>query len=411
MNYLLFAAILLSPLYVWRFSIGGLPTNFLMLFLAGLQLFWLLKILASKEWNEVYQNLVKIDRYIIVGFVGFFASSVIALFIGGLTQPNLGQWLVLFFQPMLFAIMLYHELIADAEVENNSTQKLINYLYIFVGVAGLLAVVQYLTLWTVPEGWWGNAEEPRRAISFFAHPNAFALYITPLLAFLLPSLVAKLEYFKQHWVWFVLWILGAVGLFLSLSRGAWIGLMASLVLFGIITASRKFLFSSIMALVLVSLVVLSVPNLRYRVLLPFMGEKSTVARFSLWETGWKTVKDSPVLGQGINGFSNNWEKFNTDPNLQPYHFPHNIFLNFWADLGLLGLASFLLISLRVIWLAWWRRRQVISVGVILFLVAMALHGLIDIPYFKNDLALLFWVIITLFVSKLTLTDAKNPKII
>jgi len=36
-------------------------------------------------------------------------------------------------------------------------------------------------------------------------------------------------------------------------------------------------------------------------------------------------------------------------------------------------------------------------GLLLFLVAIFVHGLIDIPYLKNDLALVFWMVLALSI--------------
>ena len=83
-----------------------------------------------------------------------------------------------------------------------------------------------------------------------------------------------------------------------------------------------------MIFIVIVIVIVSIPNLRWRFLLPFYGEKSAVSRLSLWDTGTKAIKESPVTGLGLTGFSKNWERLNTDPNLDTHNFPHNIFLNF-----------------------------------------------------------------------------------
>jgi len=204
------------------------------------------------------------------------------------------------------------------------------------------------------------------------------------------------------------------------------------------------------------------------VLLPFYGEKSAVSRFSLWHTGLKAAKQSPVLGLGLNGFGNNWKSLNTDPNLDTHNFPHNIFLDIWVDLGLIGLISFVwlcglyivrgFLSLRVSSrggpILGGHPKQSSSSGVIprnasdeeslnvsttdkgslhsfgstqsvgmtqettglphqsaallsrndnlkfaitLFLITLLVQGLFDNPYFRNDLALVFWIVLSMIL--------------
>jgi hypothetical protein len=42
--------------------------------------------------------------------------------------------------------------------------------------------------------------------------------------------------------------------------------------------------------------------------------------------------------------------------------------------------------------------RVLGAGLIVMLVVFFIHGLIDVPYFKNDLAMLWWVMAALILS-------------
>ncbi len=106
-----------------------------------------------------------------------------------------------------------------------------------------------------------------------------------------------------------------------------------------------------------------------------------------------------LFGKGVNGFSDNWDKYNTDPNLNHYNFPHNIFLNIWIDLGLFGLLGMLVIIAAAIWEGIKNRGNALALGLLIFMIAVVVHGLIDIPYLKNDLALMFWLVLGLSFIK------------
>ena len=42
-----------------------------------------------------------------------------------------------------------------------------------------------------------------------------------------------------------------------------------------------------------------------------------------------------------------------------------------------------------------RNRSALVLGVGLFIIGLIVHGLIDTPYLKNDLALIFWLVLAL----------------
>ncbi|GAC1571676.1 MAG: hypothetical protein NVS3B9_0400 [Candidatus Doudnabacteria bacterium] len=179
---------------------------------------------------------------------------------------------------------------------------------------------------------------------------------------------------------------------LSLSRGGWLGFLLAAGVYVLFFASSRIQKTSVIAAIILFSIVYSVPNLRYRVILAYNGDRSTESRYSLWQTAEKMIKDSPILGKGLQGFKLNFDKYNTDPAQPSINLAHNIFLNFWVETGLAGLILFILISFFALFRAW-RLQGLVSIGITLFLVSIYAHGLVDNPYLKNDLALVFWMIL------------------
>lgn len=415
MSALFLILFLATPLYVWRFSITilgfSLPLNFLMVVCGVVIIVGLIEIIRRSLLKDFVVYIKTLPRTVGVALILISLASIISLFAFGVSEEKLGQWVVLYVQPLIVFLILSFFAVRNPQFIRQF--KIAAYLFLLV--AGLLAILQYFTLWTLPMDWQGNMNEPKRAIGFFAHPNAFALFTTPLLAWLIPDVVGHLNklwgIFKSSNSWWqemgvivrqrlylLAWLVGAFGLLLSLSRGAWLGLLVAAGLYAILSANKKVLLSFLLGFLIIAGVVAAVPNLRWRVMLPFYGEKSSLARLSLWDTGTKMIIDSPILGKGLSGFDTNWNKFNTDPNLDHYNFPHNIFLNFWVDLGLLGLLGFLILILWIVWQGIIRRNNPMALSLLLFMVAVVVHGLIDIPYLKNDLALEFWMIMAISIT-------------
>jgi O-antigen ligase len=112
------------------------------------------------------------------------------------------------------------------------------------------------------------------------------------------------------------------------------------------------------------------------------------------------LRHQPIFGSGLAGFQTSILRYK-DPN---YHedlvYPHNLLLNFWSETGLLGLAAFLWLAVQALRTAWrglsvvgWPRAM--AIGALGMILTVFVHGLVDAPYFKNDLAVTFWALLGL----------------
>lgn len=400
MRYLIALSLFFAPTYAIRFSLFGIPANLLMVWLLFVSLMFIITTTKQHQWHEFWQWVRSLHTTILFSTVLFLFAGLINLFTNGLNQEKLGEFLVLFIQPIAMAIITGFTAYKDLKTK----ELFISSCYVFLGLCGVLAIIQYFTLYTLPSLYWGNTVEPKRALAMFTHPNFFALFIAPLLAFLVAdislqqtSFKLQLENYKQikSLIKIIAWVLGIIGLGLSLSRAGWLGLTVAIGIYAVVAADKKIRKLFFVTGAIIILLVAITPNLRYRFLLPFYGEKSAVSRLSLWDTGIKGIKDSPILGLGLHGFSENWGRLNTDPGLDTHNFPHNIFLNFWVETGLLGLLSIFALIGFLIWQGIKNKTDPIKLGLALFLIALITQGLLDNPYFKNDLALVFWVLLAL----------------
>jgi putative inorganic carbon (HCO3(-)) transporter len=385
MLYLLEILFALSPSYVVRFSFGALKLNLLEVLIP---IFWILALILlhkKGELNKFFSFCKSIPKSILIFTIIFFVASLLSTLISPTKDRAFGQLLAYFVEPIVTFFFAGYIL-----REDNNKNKFLKFVLYYIGLLAVYALIQYFTLAGLPKLWWGNSDEPKRALSIFEYPNAFALFITPLLAYSLPIAFSE-DKKNKHLKWLLL--IGLLGLLVSLSRGGWIGFISAILVFALVSAKKDFWKKLGIVAVLVIIVFSVVPNLRYRVLLPFKGEKSTVSRFSLWETADKMILSSPILGKGLNGFATDFNSYNTDPGLAPLDYPHNIFLNFWVETGLLGLISFLGLSISIIWLGWQKflKGSLYGLAIILFMIALYVHGMADAPYFKNDLALVFWI--------------------
>src|ERR1051326_4092896 len=100
MQYLLALTLLLTPAYVIKFNIFGFPTNLLMVWAVLVWVIFGIWIIAKKQIPPFLMVIKNTNRAILI-FTGlFFLSGLISLFVGGFDRAKLGQFIVLFLEPI-----------------------------------------------------------------------------------------------------------------------------------------------------------------------------------------------------------------------------------------------------------------------------------------------------------------------
>jgi O-antigen ligase len=153
---------------------------------------------------------------------------------------------------------------------------------------------------------------------------------------------------RNRWVW-VSVALMVTALILSLTRMAWMGLAAGLIVL-ILGRNTKFLW----ALPVVGLVLFLVApdGVRNRMVsVVDLRDYSNRERLMLWSSGVEIIKDYPLLGVGQNSFPLVYPEYRhkdvAEPNISHLH---NNVLEIAAERGLIGLAAWL-----AIWIVYYLR--------------------------------------------------------
>lgn len=240
--------------------------------------------------------------------------------------------------------------------------------------------------------------------------NAVALFVVPVIA-IAGAIALHWESRNVRVAAAGFALVGTLSVLLSFSRGGYLALAA--VVLGLALSHRRRWVLLTAGVAAAGLLMLISP-IRHRVLNEIdlsNGSNTLVGRFHLWSVALQMLRDHPIFGAGLSGFAAAiapiWNKTNTDY----YTYPHNIVLNFWTETGVLGLAAFLWILVAGFVLAWRGYRgatgawSVLNLGVLLALVAVVTHGLVDVPYWKNDLSVEFWAILAVCLTPAARTKA------
>ena len=391
------------PAYLIRFKIGPLPTTLLELNFGILFLVWFIKF-AREDWPSIKKQLT-INKLFFVLCSLFFFSSIVSIFISDMWYYSLGQWRAYFLEPMLVFIMLLGRKSSNSKNDSTTTTNLIWFLVLSTVSIGLFGIAQHFTGWHIGNVDW-IALQTGRVTSFFLSPNAVGLFIGPCL-----PIIAYL--FMKEWssssrskfiIYYLLFILGALALItllLTKSLGALITVGVGLLLFIFLSDYKK---TFLVAVLLGGCLVLST----YSLGLIQNKSQSLGNRFTLWGYSWNYLTASPknfIFGAGIRQFFRKIQKPYYDvKKMERLIYPHNIFLNFWTETGLVGMVSFIVLYcylLRATWYVSTKSDKILGASLLSALFIILVHGLIDVPYFKNDLAMLFWIIAAITINAKT----------
>jgi len=263
----------------------------------------------------------------------------------------------------------------------------------------LTAIVMGLT-WMEVGGWYAawlsaNPGQWLPDIAFRLNlPNFMGVFLNLTLMLAIPRLAVTRSTFGK--ILLALWILSALGLvYLSSSRGGWLGLAAGLAFLAWIEARRFFPRIKqfikalrpvvLMVLVLVLLIMAAGAGyLLYRqTLQPTHTSNFLESRNYLWIPAWNAFINHPLVGQGPFTFVSSYLVTNSVPPSQLFVYAHSIYLDVLSSSGLLGGAAFLflLFSLyRVL-----KRglasppgeQRTVAIGAAAALAAFLVHGFFD----------------------------------
>jgi len=199
----------------------------------------------------------------------------------------------------------------------------------------------------------------------------------------------------------------AVVLVLTDTRGAWLAMLAVCVMYALLNRKKQFkiLMLVLLALILAFLAFLYIPALQVRVLsIGDMQQTGNSERLLMWQSSWKIFLDYPLIGVGPGEFANFYNNQYISPLAQEqgHTSPHNNFLLYLTETGIVGLSGFVYLFFCVInyFLRQYRNNSqlVLSLAMLLVTVGILGEGLTDHNFGQASIARLYWFILGLAYS-------------
>lgn len=264
---------------------------------------------------------------------------------------------------------------------------------------GLYSIYHYIFVGVVEST--GSVD---RVLAVYHSPNALALFlgrVIPIAGALTLGLLTTRRTSEHPRFPRALAIFGGVSLalmavtfYLTYSRGAVLGVAA---------AALVLLFGRSRRSALLILGVLALTGLAAALLIPqerLLAATPLLQRLYVWQAALAIAVDHPLTGVGLDNFLYYYPRYILphavmEPDISH---AHNIFLDFWTRLSILGL-----LVLALLQGVFWRRVQNLLrkpvasyyrwfvLGLAASMVDFLVHGLIDNSYFLIDLAFMFWL--------------------
>jgi O-antigen ligase len=242
-----------------------------------------------------------------------------------------------------------------------------------------------------------------RAHGDFGQPNPFAGYLGLLLPLAVLLAASPGPRWRRRLAGGVAALLVAAML-MSLSRGAWLGAAGALAVVALHWSRRSRALLVPAALAVLTLIVLALLELlprdvieRFATTLQYFGvfdartvavtpeNFSVVERMAHWQAGWYMFLDHPLLGVGPGNYPARYDEYHLPGWLDPLGHAHNYYLNVAAELGVIGLATFLALLVAAFAAASRALRRApepgferaVALGVLGGLLVFVLHNLFD----------------------------------
>ena len=398
-EYGLYIILATIPGYLLRTQIWFVPSTWLELAIYTVALVWIIKHIRRETLEARLFYILHQTKPYIIPISILLISVLISISISDNQTRALGILKAWFLAPLIFGVIFL-----DVVKSHHIVKKTIFYFSLSAWPIMIYGLIEYVIGW--------NMTIPGRLDSFFSSPNYVAMYLAPMMVLILGWMMLKRHIYYFFWLSFAL-----VTIFLTKSFGGWFSLLGGSIflLIFIPKITLKKTLSLIILLMIITSLTFYVHQKSFSHYDKFWQVNSLQTRKEIWINSLKLLSQQPILGTGLADFKVDYQTFidSLPPKDQPIERqvlrPHNLYLNFWLETGILGLIAFLwliLIFYQQNLSSYFNKQNLLIIPASAAMLAILLHGIVDTPYFKNDLSLLFWFLIIVNIAMVSQLNQK-----
>jgi len=351
------------------------------------------KISRSPLWGSLEMTIQALPLRLVAcdyAVIFFVLAGLVSVRIAGNFGVANREFRVIVLEPALL-----YALIRVSNLGIERLKRLVDALILSALAISLLGLYQFFFTNYVIIG-----EGVRRILSVYGSPNNLALYLDRMLPMLIALAIFD-EDKRRRIAYAVIAVPIAVCLYLTYSRAALlVGLPAGLAVVAIASGRRARI--GLGALFIVGIIALAPFTQTERWQSLFQeGTGTGFFRVSVWQSAAEMIRDHPIFGVGLDNFLYEYPKYIKpdawrEPNLSH---PHNIILDFWTRMGMLGLGALVWMMIGFFKTRIKEMREMngngraVVIALMAGMVAAIAHGMIDAAYFFVDLAFVWMLML------------------
>ena len=283
-----------------------------------------------------YKEIPQVDKELVCIFAVYFALQILVAILSLDPKNSIGEVMGEFYRILLlFFAMVY--------IKNFKQLKVILLSFLFASLLNDAAGIFQSVVLSGGRAWglthWFTMFASVLLIQFPVQIFIASLSIMPTWSRILAGITS---------------LLSILCLILSQTRGAWLAFLAVLVIFILINKNYRTIALKLFSVILIGFMLISIklPSLADRfVSISDMNSATIKERFLMWESAANIFKDYPIHGIGQGMFTEMYNKKYILPEAKErpsetnkgHDHPHNNFMKFLCEGGILGAFSFVLL--------------------------------------------------------------------
>ena len=287
-------------------------------------------------------------------------------------------------------------------------------------IVAMIGILQYFFAAVSVDAWVDRQyflEISNRAVSLFENPNVLASYLVLILPFVLLAFLRSSRG-KEKTLYFISLLSVLFCIILTWSRGAWLAVIASIFVFGLIYSKKtlRAIFFFLLMLPSISLIIPS--SIKHRFLsIGNLADSSTAYRYYTWKGSWKIVQDYfwSGIGYGPTPYQALYPQY-AYAGIEAAEHSHSLFLQILIGLGIGGLLVFCCILFFAAQMNFEylkngknENSRFFVIAAMSSILASLVMGCFDFVWYNYRVFFLFWIVLGLACACIRIGRAEEQR--